>query len=166
MKQLPMSGSDDFAPVSPKRPNQRTRKLDFYAVLSPSCKETEIVDRVQRQALGWLEAYGLPRPVVRIMLAMHNNEPCSAIVLANKSGMSAPQLSLNLKELIECGIVVADMDPDSPNKYQLTFTELGTRAVEALVEARDVAVGAALGGFSSGQRSKFETMLYQRMNWS
>lgn len=148
-----------------QRARQGKSGLCFNELLSPREGADAIVERIRRQVLAWLTAYGIPDPIVRLLLVLHQEEALSGSRLAALCHMTLPQLSLNIKELVRAGIVVSEPDADNRTRRRLSLTQRGQIVAEYLVEAREVAIGAALAGTVKADKIKIEQALRKRMNW-
>jgi DNA-binding MarR family transcriptional regulator/GNAT superfamily N-acetyltransferase len=106
-------------------------------------RAAELAGRLDRQIDGWLSGYELPQPVIRILIALFESPGTPQRLIGNHIGMSAPQLSRNVKELVADGLIA--VDPSSSERLRvLHLTYKGEQQARELVAARKAAFGAAI----------------------
>ena len=115
------------------------------------CRAAELAARLDRQVDGWLSGFDLPQPVIRILIALYQSPGCPQRVVGDEIGMSPPQISRNVKELIEQGIVT--VDPSfSERQRVLRLTHQGEIQARELVVARRAAFSAAIDTVAAEDR--------------
>src|SRR6476619_8071845 len=67
--------------------------------------DQDVVGRLKKQIMSWIEGYSLPGPVVRILLALNEVDGISGRELCELTGMVPPQVSINVAMLSGIGII-------------------------------------------------------------
>ncbi|CAM3166073.1 hypothetical protein SPAN111604_07900 [Sphingomonas antarctica] len=119
------------------QPNKRSWWLDDLD------RAAHIAQRLDRQVDGWLSGFELPQPVIRILIALHQSPGTPQRVIGEQIDMSPPQISRNVKDLIEHGLI--DVDQSFSERLRvLRLTYAGQLRARELVNARKAAFAASI----------------------
>lgn len=125
----------------------------------------EMASRLVRQVTGWLLAYGPSKPTTLILLVLHEFNGSSDIEIGRYTGMTPPQVSRNLKELLVNDMAVLIVDPVNSRKRRLFLSDSGKVISSKLARARELAGRTAITDVPEDQVTDVIAAVRTTMFW-
>ena len=119
----------------------------------------DVATRVDRNLMGCLKGLPHSKPENRILLGLHSLPRTSNSILAEQIGMHGPQLSRDVRPLIEQGLIGTEPSPKHQRQRLLSLTDAGRAAVKQINAVRLATLEDVLPQLTPADRGAITTLL-------
>ena len=108
-----------------------------------------------------VQSLGLASMHIRALRIIKKNEPCTANILAQKSGRDKAQITRLVNLLVEEGLIIREANPEDKRSQLLLLSQSGNQTYAQLQKVGEVATQIMYEGISVKDREDFERISKQ-----